>query len=47
MKLHYLSSKLSYKVWDDIFTDDDVDIIFNKCLNTYLRILNSCFQTAK
>lgn len=38
---------LSYEVWDDIFIDDDVDIIFNKFLNTYIRIFNSCFQTAK
>jgi hypothetical protein len=27
--------------------DSDVDTIFNKLLNTYLRIFNSCFQISK
>jgi hypothetical protein len=38
---------LSYELWNDIFTDNDVDIIFNNFLNTYLRIVNSCFQIIK
>jgi hypothetical protein len=38
---------LSYELWDDIFTDNDVDIIFNNFLNTYLRIVNSCFEIIK
>jgi hypothetical protein len=38
---------LSYELWDAIFTDNDVDIIFNSFLNTYLRIVNSCFRIIK
>ena len=38
---------LSYELWDDIFVDSDVDIMFNNFLNTYLRILNSCFRITK
>jgi hypothetical protein len=34
---------LSYELWDDIFTDNDVDIIYNNFLNTYLRIVNSTY----
>jgi hypothetical protein len=34
---------LSYELWDEIFTYNDVDIIFNNFLNTYLRIVNSWF----
>ena len=30
-------TKLSYKSWDNIFVDDDTDIIFNSALNIYLR----------
>jgi hypothetical protein len=37
---------LSYELWD-IFTDNDVDIIFNNFLNTFLRIVNSCFLIIK
>jgi hypothetical protein len=38
---------LSYELWRDIFIDNDVDTIFNNFLNTYLRILNSCFWISK
>jgi hypothetical protein len=38
---------LSYELWDDIFTDNDVYIIFNNFLNTYFRIVNSCFRIMK
>jgi hypothetical protein len=38
---------LSYELWDDVFTDNDVDIIFSNLLNTYIRIVNSCFRIIK
>jgi hypothetical protein len=40
---------LSYELWDDtrIFIDSDVHTIFNKYLNTYLRIFNSSFRISK
>ena len=34
---------LSHENWEEIFTEDDVNISFNKFLNTYIRICNSCF----
>jgi hypothetical protein len=33
----------SHKNWEEIFMEDDVNICFNKFLNTYLRIFHSCF----
>jgi hypothetical protein len=38
---------LSYELWDDVFIGSDVDTIFNKYLNTYLTIFNSCFRNSK
>lgn len=38
---------LSYELWDDIFTNDNVNNIFNAFLNTYLRIFYSCFTKKK
>jgi hypothetical protein len=38
---------LSYELWDDIFTDNDVDIIFIISKLKYHRIVNSCFQIIK
>jgi hypothetical protein len=35
--------QLSYETWDDVSNGNDVDIIFNSFLNTYLRIFYSCF----
>ena len=32
-----LNIKLSYESWEDIFTEDDVNTIFNNFLNTCLR----------
>jgi hypothetical protein len=43
----YFQINLSYELWDDIFTDSDVDTIFNNFLNTYLRIYNSSFRISK
>ena len=34
---------LSYENWEEIFTEDDVNISFNKFLNIYLWTFNSCF----
>jgi hypothetical protein len=35
---------LSYENWEDIFMEDDANISFNKFLNIYLRIYQSCFN---
>jgi hypothetical protein len=42
-----LKIQLSYETWDDVFSGNDVDIIFNSFLNTYLRIFYSCFPLKK
>ena len=34
---------VSHENWEEIFTEDDVNISFNKFLNIYLRIFHSCF----
>lgn len=34
---------LRYELWDDTFTNDNVNNIFNTLLNTYLKNLYSCF----
>jgi hypothetical protein len=41
------NTKLSYESWEDIFTDNDVNTIFNNFLNTYLRIFYSRFPLKK
>jgi len=38
---------LSYENWEDVFLENNVNIIFNNFLNTYPRIFNTCFPTAK
>jgi len=38
---------LSYESWDNVFNGDDVDIIFNNFLNTYLRIFYHTFLLKK
>jgi hypothetical protein len=38
---------LSYERWDNVFVSDDVNIIFNAFLNTYLNIFHSCFIKKK
>jgi hypothetical protein len=35
--------QLSYEMWDDVFTGNDVDTIFNSFLNMYLRIYHPSF----
>jgi hypothetical protein len=39
--------KLSYESWDEIFTEDSVDSVFNSFLNTYLRIFYHSFPLKK
>jgi hypothetical protein len=34
---------LSYELWDDVFTNDNVNNIFNEFLNTYVKFFYSCF----
>jgi len=34
---------LSHENWEDIFMEDDANISFNKFLNIYLRIFQTCF----
>jgi hypothetical protein len=43
MNIENFKFKLSYETWDDVFTDGDVDEIFNSFLNNYLRVFNSSF----
>ena len=38
---------LSNESWDDVFTEDNADMIFNKFLNTYLRIFYQSFPYKK
>jgi hypothetical protein len=33
---------LSYELWDDVFTNDNVNNILNEFLNAYLNIFYSC-----
>ena len=42
-KVYWNFSYLSHKNWEEIVMEDDVNISFNKFLNTYLRIFHSCF----
>jgi hypothetical protein len=36
-------NKLSNESWDNVFSNEDVNEMFNSFLNDYLRIFNSCF----
>jgi len=38
---------LSYESWDEIFTEENVDSVFNSFLNTYLRIFYHSFPLKK
>ena len=37
-------NKLSYGIWDAIFSTDDINKIFNSFLDSYLKIFYSSFQ---
>jgi hypothetical protein len=39
--------KLTYKSWDNVLSYNDVNLSFNNCLNTYLRIFYSGFPMKK
>jgi hypothetical protein len=38
---------LSYENWDNVFMEEDVNIVFNDFLNSYFRIFNSSFPLQK
>ena len=38
---------LSYENWEDVFVDNNVNILFNNFLNTFLKIFYACFPTRK
>jgi len=41
------NTKLIYELWKDIFTENDVNTIFNNFMNSYLRIYHSSFPHQK
>jgi hypothetical protein len=41
--MNEFATQLSYETWNDVFTDQDLDTIFNSFLNIYLRIFYSNF----
>jgi hypothetical protein len=40
-------SLLSYENWEEVFSESNVNVIFNNFLNTFLRIFYSCFPWKK
>jgi hypothetical protein len=40
--LNFITS-LSYENWDEVFLDEEVNLIFNNFMNTYIRIFNASF----
>jgi len=40
--LNFITS-LSYENWDEVFLEEEVNLIFNNFMNTYLRIFNASF----
>jgi hypothetical protein len=39
--------QLRYEMWDDVFSGNDVDTIFNSFLNKHLNIFHSSFPLKK
>jgi hypothetical protein len=39
--------QLSYELWEDVFTNNDVNISFNNFLNIYLRLFHTSFPIKK
>jgi hypothetical protein len=39
--------RLSMESWEDVFTENNLNSIFNKFLDTYLKIFNTCFTKKK
>jgi hypothetical protein len=42
-----LPLKLSYETWESVFTNNDVNEMYNSFLNTFLRYYHSCFPMIK
>ena len=38
---------LSYEIWEEVFLEEDVNVIFNNFTNIYLRIFNASFPITK
>jgi len=38
---------LSYEIWEEVFHEEDVNLIFNNFTNTHLRIFNASFPITK
>ena len=38
---------LSYEIWEEVFLEEDVNVIFNNFTNIYLRIFNTSFPVTK
>ena len=43
MNIPYMTSSLSYENWDTVFSTDDVNMMFNSFLDTYIKIANASF----
>jgi hypothetical protein len=42
--INYFLIQLSMENWEDVFAGNNINIIFNKFLDTYLKIFNACFK---
>jgi hypothetical protein len=40
-------TSLSYENWDEVFLDDEVNLIFNNFMNMYIRIFNASFPVIR
>jgi hypothetical protein len=47
MNIENFMLNLSSETWDEVFTDGDIDKIFNSFLITYLRVFNNSFPVWK
>ena len=45
--VHDFLLRISMENWEDVFAGNDSNIIFNKFLDTYLKIFNTCFTKKK
>ena len=41
------NKRLSYELWENVFNENDVNNCFNKFLDTYLKLFNTCFPLLK
>ena len=42
--IHEFLVRLSMETWDEVFAGNNTNIVFNKFLDTYLKIFNTCFK---